>query len=59
MLLDDSNRLAGVAREAGVSVTMHVWDDMIHVWHIFAPILPEAKQAISQAGEFIKKHTGG
>lgn len=58
-LLDDSTRLAGVAREAGVDVRMDVWDDMIHVWHVFAPILPEGKQAISQAGEFIKKHTGG
>ena len=59
VLLDDSTRLAGVAREAGVEVQMDVWDDMIHVWHLFAPILPEAKQAISQAGEFIRKHTGG
>ena len=59
VLLDDSTRLAGVAREAGVEVEMDVWDDMIHVWHLFAPILPEGKQAISQAGEFIKKHTGG
>ena len=59
VLLDDSTRLAGVAREAGVEVQTEVWDDMIHVWHVFAPILPEGKQAISQAGEFIKKHTGG
>ena len=59
VLLDDSTRLAGVAREAGVDVKMDVWDDMIHVWHVFAPILPEGKQAISQAGEFIKNHTGG
>lgn len=59
VLLDDSTRLAGVAREAGVEVQMDVWDDMIHVWHLFAPILPEGKQAVSQAGEFIKKHTGG
>ena len=59
VLLDDSTRLAGVAREAGVEVKMDVWDDMIHVWHVFAPILPEGKQAISQAGEFIKKNTGG
>ena len=59
VLLDDSTRLAGVAREAGVEVQMDVWDDMIHVWHIFAPILPEAKQAIAEAGKFIKKHTGG
>jgi acetyl esterase/lipase len=59
VLLDDSTRLAGVAREAGVEVQMDVWDDMIHVWHLFAPILPEGRKAISQAGEFIKKHTGG
>ena len=59
VLLDDSTRLAGIAREAGVHVEMDVWDDMIHVWHLFAPILPEGRQALSQAGEFIKKHTGG
>ena len=59
VLLDDSTRLAGIAREAGVKVQMDVWDDMIHVWPLFAPILPEGKQAIAQAGEFIKKHTGG
>ena len=59
VLLDDSTRLAGVAREAGVKVQMDVWDDMIHVWHLFAPILPEGKQAIKQAGNFIKKNTGG
>ena len=59
VLLDDSNRLAGTAREAGVEVRLDVWDDMIHVWHLFAPILSEGKQALEQAGDFIKKHTGG
>ena len=59
VLLDDSTRLAGIAREAGVQVQMDVWDDMIHVWHLFAPILPEGRQALAQAGDFIKKHTGG
>ena len=59
VLLDDSTRLAGIAREAGVEVRMDVWDDMIHVWHLFAPILPEGREAIAQAGEFIRKHTGG
>ena len=59
VLLNDSTRLAGVAREAGVDVQMDVWDDMIHVWHLFAPILPEGNQAIQKAGEFIRKHTGG
>jgi acetyl esterase/lipase len=59
ILLDDANRLTERARKAGVEVELNVWEDMIHVWHMFAPILPEGQQAIAQAGEFIKKHTGG
>ncbi len=59
VLLDDATRLAGVAREAGVEVQLDIWDDMIHVWHLFAPILPEGREALVQAGDFIKKHTGG
>ena len=40
-------------------VELEVWDDMFHVWHAFAPVLPEGRQALDKAGEFIKKHTGG
>ena len=58
-LLDDSTRLAELLKEAKVPVDLQVWDDMFHVWHAFAPVLPEGKQALDQAGEFIKKHTGG
>ena len=39
-LLDDSTRVAKRAKEHGVSVDLEVWDDMIHVWHAFAKILP-------------------
>ncbi len=56
-LLDDSNELAGRARAAGVEVEVEVWDDMPHVWQGFAPILPEAQQAIGKIGEFIQQHT--
>ena len=55
-LLDDSTRIAQRAEEAGVDVTLDVWDDMPHVWHIFASFLPEARQAINGAGELIRKH---
>lgn len=58
-LLDDSTRLADAARAAGVAVELDVWDDMIHVWQLFAPMLPEGRQALAQAGAFIRKHTGG
>ena len=58
-LLDDSTRLADAARAAGVAVELDVWDDMIHVWQLFAPMLPEGRQALAQAGAFIRKYTGG
>jgi len=48
-LLDDSVRFAARARAAGVDVQLEQWDDMIHVWHAFAPLLPEANAAIRQA----------
>ena len=56
-LLDDTNELAKRVRVAGVEVEVDVWDDMPHVWHHFAPILPEARQAIQRIGQFMLKHT--
>ena len=43
VLLDDSTLLKSRAKAAGVSVEMEVWDDMPHVWHHYAPILPEGR----------------
>jgi len=56
-LLDDSTRLAERAQSDGVHVVLEPWEDMIHVWHTFAAILPEGQQAIDRIGEFIKRHT--
>ena len=56
-LLDDSMRLAEKARAAGVDVTLKVWDEMPHVWHLFAPILPEGRQAIDEIGSFVQART--
>jgi acetyl esterase/lipase len=58
VLLDDSTLLKSRAKAAGVSVEMEVWDDMPHVWHHYAPILPEARKAIGRIGEFVLEHTG-
>jgi acetyl esterase/lipase len=57
-LLDDSTRLAERAETAGVKVDLQVWEDMVHVWPIFAPVLPEGQQALDVMGEFIRAHTG-
>jgi epsilon-lactone hydrolase len=53
-LLDDSVRLAEKARAAGVSVDYEAWDEMIHVWHAFHPLLPEAEQGVNRVGEWVR-----
>jgi acetyl esterase/lipase len=58
VLLDDSRRIARRARDAGVDVSLEEWDDMIHVWHAFAPILPEATAAIEKIGAFARARVG-
>lgn len=52
-LLDDSIRLADRLKAAGVEVELEVWDRMIHVWQIFAPVLSEGREAVEKAGAFI------
>ena len=41
ILLDHSTRYAERAKAAGVDVTLEIWDDMIHEFQVFAPMLPE------------------
>jgi acetyl esterase/lipase len=55
-LLDDSMRIAERARHADVDVTLHVWEDMIHVWQLFAFIAPQATAAIDEIGSFVREH---
>jgi acetyl esterase/lipase len=55
-LLDDSRRIVERAREAGVDVTFRVWEDMIHVWQLFAFMVPQASAAIDEIGAFIREH---
>jgi epsilon-lactone hydrolase len=57
VLLDDSSRLAQRAREAGVEVVYEPWENMIHVWQIFVPMLDESKQAVQRIGEYIRSKT--
>lgn len=53
ILRSDSSRLAENARQAGVDVTLEVWDGMWHVWHAFAGLVPESQRAIERIGSFI------
>lgn len=54
VLLDDAIKLHEKARADGVHSTLEIWDDMIHVWHAFHPMLPEGKQAIARVGAFLR-----
>lgn len=53
-LLDDSVRFADKAKAAGVPVTLEVWEDLIHVFHLFAPMAPEGREGIRKIAAFLK-----
>ena len=55
-LLDDAVKLEAKAKAAGVDVTLEIWDEMIHVWHFFYPMLREGRDAIARIGEFVRTH---
>jgi acetyl esterase/lipase len=57
ILRDDTLRMAARMREAGCEVTLEVWRRMPHVWHAFAPLMPEATRAISRIGSFVQDVT--
>ena len=52
-LADDARLLAARAGAAGGGVEVQWWDGMIHVWHQFAPRLPEANDALAAVGSFL------
>ena len=58
ILLDDAVRTAGAAGAAGVSVTLEIWPEMVHVWQAFAFMLPEGREAIAAAGRFMAGRIG-
>jgi acetyl esterase/lipase len=57
-LLDDAVRLAGVAGAADVRVTLEVWPDMIHAWHLFYQQVAAGRRALAAVGAFIGKSLG-
>ncbi|MGD8813389.1 MAG: alpha/beta hydrolase [Anaerolineales bacterium] len=58
ILLDDSTRFAERARSYGVDTTVVVWPEMFHVFHLFTPLLPEARKANREVVDFIRRHQG-
>ena len=57
ILLDDAVRMAERMRKAGCEVALEIWPRMPHVWHAFAPLIPESCRAIARVGAFIAERT--
>ena len=58
-LRDDAVRVAERARAAGVEVELELYDDMVHVWLVFAGQLEEADRAVEQVAAFVHAHASG
>jgi len=58
VLRDDAVRMADRMRAAGCQVELEIWPRMPHVWHVFVPLIPEARRAIERIGSFVRIRTG-
>ncbi len=52
-LVDDAIVLAERAQRANVQAKLRIYDDMIHVFHVF-PSLPASRDAVREIGEFAR-----
>jgi monoterpene epsilon-lactone hydrolase len=52
-LLDESIEFTKRAKAAGVDATIDVAQDMVHVWHAFADLLPEGREALDDLAAFL------
>jgi epsilon-lactone hydrolase len=55
-LLDDAVRFAAAAGMHGVFVTLEIWPDMIHAWHLWNAHLAAGQRALINAGDFLKRY---
>ena len=57
VLLDDSRKLAEVAKAAGVDVTLSIYPEMPHIWTMSYPAFPEAVEGVTEMAEFVSRVT--
>ncbi|MCI9870434.1 alpha/beta hydrolase [Arthrobacter humicola] len=53
LMLSDAVRLAGHLAENRVRVSLDVWPEMFHVWHMHQDRLPEGRKALDDAARFL------
>src|SRR5262249_62378976 len=57
-LLDDSRKLADLARRSGVDVTLEIVPEMQHVFQALAGTAPEADAAIRRLADWVRPKLG-
>jgi monoterpene epsilon-lactone hydrolase len=57
-LLDDSRRFVKRAKASGTRVEYIEHSDVIHMWMVMAPDLPESRQAFDAAADFLSRLPG-
>lgn len=55
-LRDDAYAVEKQARAAGVPVTLLSRQDTLHVWPIFVPVMPEAREDLHRIANFVRSH---
>ena len=58
IVFSDSDVLAKRAAAVGVDVTFRQWNGMIHVFQQFPVDVPQAGEAVREAGAFLRRHLG-
>jgi len=56
LLLDDSLILGEYCRNAGTDITVKAYDQALHGWHTYFPILPVAEEALGEIVSFMRGH---
>jgi acetyl esterase/lipase len=58
MLYSDATRLCERAIAAGVDVELTSHDNLVHIWPLFHPLMPEARDTIAASAAFVRRRTG-
>jgi len=56
MLLDDARRYVYKACASGSPAKLQTWANMVHIWQIFYPQLPQAGEAWLEIGKFLEQN---
>ncbi|MEH6355312.1 MAG: alpha/beta hydrolase [Marinobacter sp.] len=59
LLHENAQRYVEKAQAAGSPVEIKTWPDMVHVWQIFTPLLPEAEEAFDDISGFLARVEAG